>query len=226
MKKIITVDGGKGGVGKSIVASAVLDVLYKRGCEKGILVDSDPSNPDVGKAYSEAPWLLGCEFYNTDTKDGFLSLIDCVQESQADYTIINCPARAEGWLKYGALLIENLAELNAEFATLWVLGRQRDSVESLKIYHDLLPTVVIHPVINTYWGEKNCFQIWNDSNMRQIVLSNGGKEILFPAVADRVTDQARITRRRWDEEDNIPLSIKLESRRFRIAAHAALDPIL
>jgi Mrp family chromosome partitioning ATPase len=47
-RRLYGVGGSKGGVGKSIVAMAVLDSLLERG-EPVLLVECDTSNPDVAK---------------------------------------------------------------------------------------------------------------------------------------------------------------------------------
>ena len=49
MNKIILVGGGKGGVGKSTVVFAVVDLLLSHG-KNVVLVESDDSNPDTHKA--------------------------------------------------------------------------------------------------------------------------------------------------------------------------------
>ena len=46
MKTMIMVGGGKGGVGKSTVAMALLDALRQEGNEP-LYVETDDSNPDV-----------------------------------------------------------------------------------------------------------------------------------------------------------------------------------
>ena len=47
------IGGSKGGVGKSFLSMALADYLTKYKNRKIILVESDTSNPDVGKTFAQ-----------------------------------------------------------------------------------------------------------------------------------------------------------------------------
>lgn len=87
-KKMILVGGSKGGVGKSIVSSAVIDVLRQRG-EKLLVIDSDTSNPDVYKSHHKT---IECMTLDLDRKDGWLALLNAAYNTDAT-VVINSAAR-------------------------------------------------------------------------------------------------------------------------------------
>lgn len=87
-KKLIIVGGSKGGVGKSIVSTAVIDLLRQRG-EKLLVIDSDTSNPDVFKSHHKT---LECLTLDLDRKDGWMALLNAAYNTDAT-VVINSAAR-------------------------------------------------------------------------------------------------------------------------------------
>src|SRR5271170_6977686 len=82
-KNIYWVGGGKGGVGKSMLALASLDYLTGRG-EKVLLVECDTSNADVWKAHHEE---VEAELVNLDEADGWIRLVN-VCDSKKDCSVV------------------------------------------------------------------------------------------------------------------------------------------
>ena len=67
---IYYVGGSKGGVGKSLMAFALIDYLASHG-NKILLIESDNSNPDVYKAHQpHQNETLVCEIMDLDSADG------------------------------------------------------------------------------------------------------------------------------------------------------------
>lgn len=185
MKPIIIVGGGKGGVGKSIVSMGCVDYLNSKG-ESVLLVESDTSNPDVYKAYKD---VVKTELIDQNAVDGWLQLIDCCDSHPECTVVINSAARSsDGVAKYAQLLVSSLAELKRELVTLWVINRQRDSLELLKAYIDAVPDSKVHVVRNTHFGDAEKFELYRNSNIRLNVEDQGGKSVDFPDLADRVCD--------------------------------------
>jgi hypothetical protein len=184
-KRIYLVGGSKGGVGKSLVSMAVLDHLQKAG-EKLLLVESDTSNPDVWKSYKEH---VPCELVNLDDADGWIRLVNLCDEHRDSVVVINTAARNnEGVARYGVTLNSTLEELGRDLTTLWVINRQRDSLELLKEYLETIGSTTVHVMRNGYFGEEKKFELYNDSKIRAVVEERGGKSLLFPDLADRVSD--------------------------------------
>jgi hypothetical protein len=72
--------------------------------------------------------------------------------------------------------------------TLWVINRQRDSLELLKPFMEALPSAVVHIVRNLYFGESSKFELYNHSRLRETLEQAGGQTLDFPDLADRVSD--------------------------------------
>jgi MinD-like ATPase involved in chromosome partitioning or flagellar assembly len=184
-KNIYWVGGSKGGVGKSIVSMAIVDYLQNLG-ENVLLIESDTANPDVWKAYHET--VLN-ELINLDEADGWINLVNVLDSNPDHVVVINSAARNSGGVSaYGETLNSTLAELKRKLVTLWVINRQRDSLELLREYMDAIPNGIVHVVRNAYFREEKKFELYNNSKIRQEVEGKGGKSVTFPDLADRVSD--------------------------------------
>ncbi len=92
--QIFYVGGSKGGVGKSKMSFALVDYLLGKG-EKVLLIESDNSNPDVYKAHE--PYkndMLACGIMDLDNSDGWLDLVDSVEDYPEHIMVINSAARS------------------------------------------------------------------------------------------------------------------------------------
>jgi hypothetical protein len=184
-KKIFLIGGSKGGVGKSMVSMALIDDLQEQG-ESVLLIESDTSNPDVWKNYGEC---VETQLLDLDEADGWIQLVNLCDSKPDSIVVINTAARNnQGVSAYGATLNSTLAELKRDLVTLWVINRQRDSLELLKEYMDAIPDSILHVVRNGYFGEEKKFELYNGSKIRTAVESRGGLSLNFPDLADRVSD--------------------------------------
>jgi len=184
-KKIFLIGGSKGGVGKSMVSMAIIDYLQEQG-ESVLLIESDTSNPDVWKNYGEC---VETQLLDLDEADGWIQLVNLCDSKPDSIVVINTAARNnQGVSAYGATLNSTLAELKRDLVTLWVINRQRDSLELLKEYMDAIPDSIVHVVRNGYFGEEKKFELYNGSKIRTAVEARGGLSLNFPDLADRVSD--------------------------------------
>lgn len=184
-KKIYLIGGSKGGVGKSMVSMATIDYLQQQG-ENILLIESDAGNPDVWKSYHES---VATEQVNLDEAEGWIQLINLCDTNPDSVVVINTAARNNaGVSAYGTTLNNTLTELKRDLITLWVINRQRDSLELLKEYMDAIPDSLVHVVRNGYFGDEKKFELYNGSNIRGDVEAHGGLSLNFPDLADRVSD--------------------------------------
>src|ERR1700691_6261206 len=136
---IVFVSGSKGGVGKSLTAMAVLDYLttehrYVR------LLEADTTNPDVWKSYRRT---VEGEVADLDDVDGWINLVNTCDANPFKAIVINTPARNNDFvLRHGGILLDSLKELARPPITLWVVNRQRHSVELLKTSLDSMTSCV------------------------------------------------------------------------------------
>lgn len=184
-KSIYLIGGSKGGVGKSLVTMATVDYLQERG-ENVLLIESDTSNPDVWKTYKDC---AETELVNLDEADGWIQLVNLCDSNKDRAVVINTAARNNKLVSaYGETLNSTLAELKRKLVTLWVINRQRDSLELLKEYMGAIPNAVVHVVRNGHFGEEKKFELYNSSKLRTVIEERGGQSVTFPDLADRVSD--------------------------------------
>ena len=212
-KPIYLVGGSKGGVGKSMVATALIDHLRERG-ESVMLIESDTSNPDVWKAHREA---LPNALIDLDKADGWVDLINACDSNPYCTVVVNTAARSNaGVTRYGTTLESSLGDLKRKLVTLWVINRQRDSIELLKSYAEAISSGSLHVVRNGYFGDETKFELYNGSKTRTALEERGGKSITFPDLADRVSDDLYSRRMSIEEAlQTLPIGNRAELLRWR-----------
>ncbi len=222
MSKVIFIGGGKGGVGKSLVTMATVDVLLTRG-ESVLLVESDDSNPDVYKALNG---LVQSVVLNLDNEDGYLSLCSVIESNPKAYVVINTAARAtKPIIKHGGIVSDTVKELKREMVMLWAMNRQRDSIELLRDFLDGMggDFTATHAVLNTYWGAPEKFMRYNNSKQKSRVTST----VTFPELNDMVSDKLNDNRLALSNaEAGMTIAERSVLSRFRKAANEAMNGVL
>ncbi|WP_213305835.1 protein mobD [Paraburkholderia sacchari] len=187
---IYLVGGSKGGVGKSFVALALTDYLLRRDI-RAALVETDTSNPDVMKAVQDE---MRCIAYNLDDADGWIGLVNFCDEQRDAVIVVNTAARSQtGVEQFGATLASALGELRRRLVVLWVINRQRDSLELLNAFSETFPDAVTNVVRNGYFGPAEKFTLYQGSQLRRSIEACG-HSLDFPDLADRVADELRSQR--------------------------------
>ena len=187
---IYLVGGSKGGVGKSMVSLALADHLQRRGTH-AVLVETDTSNPDVMKALRDE---MKCAAYDLDDADGWIGFVNFCDAHRGAAAIVNTAARNQtGVTRYGGTLARTLDELERQLVVLWVINRQRDSLELLHIFGQTFPDTVTHVVRNSYFGTPDKFALYQESQLRKSIETKG-RSLDFPDLADRVADELRSQR--------------------------------
>lgn len=222
-KRIYLIGGSKGGVGKSLVTMALVDHLQQQG-ESVVLIESDTSNPDVWKAYKDS---VDAHLLNLDEADGWIELVNLCDSAPKSVAIVNTAARNNrGVSAYGQTLNSTLADLKRQLVTLWVINRQRDSLELLKEYMTAIPNAHVHVVRNAYFGEEKKFELYNSSNLKKVVEDKGGKSVTFPDLADRVSDDIYSKRLSIAQaQKELPLGNRAELSRWKSEAARVLAEI-
>ena len=207
------IGGSKGGVGKSIVAMALLDHLAQRG-EETLLIESDTANADVWKAYGKH---VASEVVNLDEADGWIHLVNVCERDSVKTVVVNTAARNNvGVTKFGQTLNSTLADLKRKLVTIWVINRQRDSLELLHEFREALPNALVHVLRNGHFGDEKKFELYNGSELRKLVESAGGRSLTFPDLADRVADDLFVRRLAIAEAlRDLPLGNRAELSRWR-----------
>ena len=217
------IGGSKGGVGKSILSMLLADFLTKYKNRKIILVESDTSNPDVGKTFTHNDDVEVLSL-SLDNADGWIELVNYSEANKKDIVINSAARSGEAVEKFGGTLIGSLEELQRQLVSFWVINRQRDSIELLKKYMDVGPGE-LHVVRNTFYGEPQKFELFNNSKTK-IEAEKRGATIDLPDLADRVTDDLyskRLSIAKAMEE--MPLGNRAELKRWRTLAWKTFDGI-
>jgi hypothetical protein len=219
-KPIVVVGGGKGGVGKSTVSVGTIDMLLARS-EQVHLIESDTSNPDVWKMYKDE---IDTSLIDLDDANGWIEMVNVCDENPESVVILNTAARNNrGVSAYGETLNSTLGELKRDLITMWVINRQRDSLELLHQYMVALSGSRIHVMRNGYFGEEQKFELYNESKLRKQVESAGGKSLTFPDLADRVSDDLYSRRLSISAAmATLPLGNRAELARWRREVHKVI----
>ena len=174
--------GSKGGVGKSILTMLLADYLTQYLKRKIILIESDTSNPDVGKTFVNNDDVEVVSL-SLDNANGWIALVNYCEESEKDILINSAARSGEAIEKFSGTLIGSLEELNRTLDSFFVINRQRDSIELLKRYMDVVPGE-LHVVRNTFFGAPEKFELFNNSKTK-IEVEKRGAIIDLPDLADR-----------------------------------------
>jgi len=184
-RRIYWIGGSKGGVGKSMMTIATIDYVVSRG-DKVLLVECDTSNPDVWMAYKDE---IETDLVDLDDADGWIQLVNTCDAHKDSVVVVNTAARNNHAVtQFGQTLDTSLEELASKLVALWVINRQRDSLELLRQFMDAVPKANVHVVRNGYFGGEGKFELYNTSSVRTLVESQGGKSVTLPDLADRVAD--------------------------------------
>ena len=223
MRSLYFVTGGKGGVGKSILSMLLVDFLTQYLKKKIILIESDTSNPDVGKTFVNND-DVEVIFLSLDNADGWIELVNYCETKDRDI-VINFAARSgEAIKKFAGTLIGSLEELNRSLDSFFVINRQRDSIELLKKYMDAVPGE-LHVVRNTFYGAPEKFELFNNSKTK-IEAEKRGATIDCPDLADRVADDLYSNRFSIAKAViEMPLGNRAELKRWRSIAWKMFDGI-
>lgn len=222
--KCYIIGGSKGGVGKSFVSIGLIDFLTQSKGKDVQLIETDTSNADVAKVFSNDT-SVEITPLKLDSSDGWIELVNILEKSGKD-TIINTAARSiEGIEKYSSTLTNVLAELTLDICSFWVINRQRDSLELLKMYSQCFPGT-LHVVRNSYFGGPEKFDLYAASSLKK-ELASRGETIDFPDMADRVADEIYSKRLSVVKAlEEMPLGNRAELMRWRNVMWTMFDGVL
>lgn len=187
MRRLILSTADKGGTGKSFVAGALAELRIKSETPV-LLVDGDPTNPDIARRYGKH---LKTEILNLREGDGWLDLIDILDEAKDD-VIVSAPAGAGETLQIKVdVLRKAMGELERDLVLVWPIGRTYDSLHLLKTNLEILgdlPTRTV-VVMNGFFGEVDKFRRWNESKLRgEVLAQEGNAEHYLIDLHERVVD--------------------------------------
>jgi hypothetical protein len=193
---IFYVGGSKGGVGKSLISTVLVQFLIDKFSEtKAIhLIETDNSNPDVGRIYTGKIPVTAVVL--DESEDGWITLFELCEKNSDTLFVVNSAARSDyGIAANGADFSHSLEDRSIAYdlVTFWPINRQADSVNLLMSYLKAIRHGPVYVVRNNYWGEPKDFQIYdslvNKSKGQNMALSRVSGVLDFPALNDLITLQ-------------------------------------
>jgi len=194
MKNLIWVHGVKGGVGKSIMASVVVDKMLNDGfCPT--VIESDGAVPDVGRRYVKSN--VQSIHAPIDSIDSIYDALEVLEDGTQQNVIVNLPANA-GKLDTIANEIKGTTDvLGYKNHCLFMVGEGGDSAklagESLK---SGLASISCNPVavVNMRFGNIIDKFEWFHSDARAKWLGAGYAETGLPVLNRRIIESPAFKR--------------------------------
>lgn len=185
--RLCFVSGDKGGVGKSMFSTALIDYLDANS-HKVMVVDADTSNPDVVRMFTSDAEVVPCRKLNLQMEAGWMELMDMAVAHSDFNIVVSLPAGAGEFMQhYMKELHEFITahDLVTAIELFWIMGKTADSVQLLdsafKGYGEHFSTVRV--ILPMYWGKSEDFALWHNSpTKKQIEGKYGQTTILFPAL--------------------------------------------
>lgn len=211
--QLILVGGGKGGVGKSMVAMATVD--YLRAVDADILlIEADRQNQDVALAYQRfdrgeitrhaatlptdqqsafvaAMKPMEIEIIDLASRDDWIAFGRLIEQHKHRRIVVNTAVGFTDHLtNHGKLVDDVIRDIGIELVTLWPVNRQRFSLNALLGYASVVNSGRIHVLRNMLFGQPQQFVLLAQAQkVHQLVAGRAGVIADFPDLADLMADQ-------------------------------------
>jgi cellulose biosynthesis protein BcsQ len=194
MKNLIYVGGSKGGTGKSMVSMALVNYFRTMFPQDEILlVETDSSNPDVGRLYRQTEGVIPCGLLLNEEDSGWMKMVDDIAKTPARHIIINSMAASNlGIRSHGAILDNNIlnGRLDVKFSVFWAMNRNKDSVVLLRDFLQWMKSATVYPILNLYFGKEEEFLFFRGAgDIQQMIVERGGRSLVFPSLNDLIADR-------------------------------------
>jgi hypothetical protein len=104
--------------------------------------------------------------------------------------------------------------LDIEFKCLWVMNRDKDSVDLLKQYMELIKYAIIYPIKNLWFGKDIDFSYYHSTSegrtIREMVMKRGGRDFCFPTLNQKLTHKLYTQQMNFDEiREDLPGGMRI-----------------
>lgn len=167
---VVVVDGDKGGVGKSFLATMLSEALLGD-LDQPMLIDADDRNPSLRRQLGSAG-QYNIRQMPVRTEDEWMALIDVLAERQDVPTLIDLPAGAGRWIsQYGDMVIDGLQSLGRPVHYVWTLDQNNDALQSLAacMPHILAISASLLVVKNGKDAEEHLFAAYAASKVGRVI---------------------------------------------------------
>jgi hypothetical protein len=199
--RVFFVEGCKGGVGKSLMCSALMDWLLESK-EKTLLIETDTTNPELWSTYKD---ITQVHTLDLDAPEGWIALVNSIEQHPDSHVVVNTAARnLKGSASYGYTLYESLEELNRSLITYFVINHEVESVHLLKSYWQSLPSPSSHVQLNVVKNEffSPTYDLFDRSKVRVEIENHGGSVLRLPLLARDVAELLR--------NQKLPISVAMQ----------------
>lgn len=190
---------GKGGVGKTTTARALVDYHRLHG-RSVVAIDADPCNPGLYKTYTNIVNVVA-RTLDLSCIEGWSALATLCSDHPGHSVVVDMPAGSLDDIKrHQELLAEVLEDLGRSPISYFVTDGRRDSVELLGIYLELTPeSHQVHAVANGMHGAEHAFARYRESHAHETLLSRQGATLSLSVLAHHLCANLDWKRRSfWD----------------------------
>lgn len=206
-------DGGKGGVGKSTTAVALIN--YLSGLGGNILViETDTQNPDVIRCTRKSTRNLTGLYADLRSEDGWNDLLETIEKfsEQIDHAVMSLPGADLNIGKYVPLTQHVLKEMGVALNHYFTINRQPDSLALLSKsvesgFSSIADGRIV--VLNGVHGDRAKFDRFDESKARKQAKA---KEIFLPELYWKTVDEFAVAEMTFDEFADAATSPLLKSR--------------
>ncbi|WP_070121945.1 hypothetical protein [Acidithiobacillus caldus] len=204
MKKLIICHGDKGGVGKSIFAMLATDWGLQAG-RRVAVIEGDVKIGDVGRRYSGVDGVHGfgvdLDKSGRDAENAVTALFRQLEDSEADFVVLNAPANGHKALDSQAEIIVPVAQdLGFEVCVAWMVGLEESCARlaNISIICEMADRRIA--VVNRHESQYDADFFWlTDKTDRDIWVKSGGMLGEIPDLASRVAAKIK-------ENQGVPLA--------------------
>lgn len=208
--RVIISHGDKGGVGKSFTAQAIVDHLRSKG-ESVAVIEADTQNPDVHRMFDTR---IPCMLANLRTEDGWMSVMDFVDDHAGYSIVINTPAGIGEHMRKDVATFSGYLKQQktpTELELWWTMNLQHDSVNLLEkaISSYGMSFNRVRVVCNLHFSANDPahFFLWHESPVRARFEKAGGKTIYMPGLHLRIVQKLFVPDRVMPFSDALDASL-------------------
>ena len=183
---VYLITGGKGGVGKSMLALVFIDQLRLLG-RQVLYFETDTANADVyfclerDAKHAPGEAIDGVTMFTINIENGnsWAGMLQIMEAHPNHMVVIGTASRTLDYVReYGYMLKETLPLIQRKLVTLWVIDEQIDSVNQLKEHLQVFPDSDTHVIKNSKHGPD--FPFYDGGDVQMSVSAQGGLSLLMP----------------------------------------------
>lgn len=208
-------DGGKGGVGKSTTAIALINFLSGLPENNRVLViETDTQNPDVIRSVKKSQRNITGLSADLRNEDGWNDLLENIERhsNSFDHAVMSLPGADLSMAKYVALAEHVFQAMGVTLLHYFTINRQPDSLNLLgKSIKEGFGSIANKRavVLNGISGERSKFERWDESKVKKEAKA---VEIFLPELYWKTVDEFISSEKTYDEFAESATSPLLKSR--------------